>query len=415
VFGGKFRGHLGSNYLLPLIPIGMMESLAFTFPETFVLSQTIGPFTLEGILACVLFVCAYILWLPFVALDTWPRIALVMFWGLILVWLIANFASFYHGQSWYWSQASFVVPLALLMILLKRPPMQSVITALDFLAFLIILILGIRLATDIHSQVISLSSLFEISLSNDRGARWYGLVGNPNAGAPLGAFLILWALVRRGKLGFVFVATGLLILLLTLSRTVIFSLLVAVAVTAIYSKRERMRKLSTRQSWTVGLILVLGFTLPVFLILLSDPTVNLRTPVWAHHWGLMTSNLPTTLLSGFGETNAAWLGSTDGWFGASEPHNVLLSVAVRYGIFNIVAVVVVATAALFVALEGARRGRVFGIGLWVFVVLVSLTEDQIAWRYLDFTVMLLIFVPLSAAAPQNAEEEPSYAKTESVS
>jgi len=414
VLNAKLEGNIGANYLLPIVPLGILEVLARTFADVSLLSQSIGFFTLEGVLAFVLLTCSLLLWLPFAPRDSWPRNTLLMFWSLILLWLIANFTSFYHGQYWYWSQASFVLPIVLIMLILKRPSFAAAARAIDFFALLIIITFSIRFIPDVISQVIPWSAWMDVSLGKDRAFRWWELGGNPNIGAPLGVFLVLYAAVRRGKLRYVSLICGLLILLLTLSRGAIFSLLLAIAVMGIYAKRDRLRALSMGHLWTLITVVVLTVSVTILVVVLSDPTLNLRTPVWAYHWELVMSDPPTSLVSGFGETNASWLGEGDLWF-ASEPHNVLLAAMVRYGIPGVIAVFLVAGATLLVAIDSARQGRMLGIGLWVFVTLFSLTEDQIDWRHFGFLMMMLIIIPLSAAEPPNVEAERSRTKGAFVS
>jgi hypothetical protein len=355
----------------------------------------------------VLLTCSLLLWLQFAPRDSWSRNTLLMFWSLILLWLIANFTSFYHGQYWYWSQASFALPVALIMLILKRPSIAAAARAIDFFAVLIIITFSIRFIPDVISQVIPWSAWMDVSLATDRAFRWWELGGNPNIGAPLGVFLVLFAAVRRGILRYVSLICGLMILFLTLSRGAIFSLLVAIAVMGIYAKRDRLRALSTGQRWTLITVVALVLALPAVLVILADPTVNLRTPIWTFHWNLVMSNLPSSLISGFGETNAAWLGADDGWFGATHPHNGLIAALLMYGMLGTAAVLLVAAAALFVALDSARRGQVFGIGLWVFLAFFSVTDDQMDWRHFGFLMMLLLIIPLSATDHPDVDAERS--------
>jgi len=416
VHSATFQRYASANYILPIIPIGFLDIFAITFPEIPVLNGTIGLSTFAVILSLLLLAIAFMLWLRFIPRESWPRNALLMFWSLILLWLITTFVAFFHGGYWFWSQTSFTFPLVIVMLILKRPPRQAVIAALDFFSLLIIVISITRLVIDIQSQVIPWSAWIDFSLGNERGFRWVGLVGNPNVGAPLGVFLVLYALVRRGRFRYVLLGTGLPILFITLSRSAIFSLIVAVAVMALYSRRQKFSAMSVGRRWAFLATPLLAIAVTMILILSSDPTLNGRTYYWAYVWQLITSSLPNTLLQGFGETNAAWQSqASEIWYGANEPHSVFLGVTMRYGIFAFITLILILTTALLIARDGARRGRILGLGLWIFVVTLSLVEDQIDWRYFDFVMLMLIFIPLSAAGPGNVEVEPSSAKTESVS
>jgi hypothetical protein len=397
-----------ANYLVPIVPIGLLETFSLTFPEVALSTRTIGSFTVEGLLAIALTAFAFLLWLRFRPCMSWCPVVNVMIWSLICLWLITNFGSLYYASYWFWSQASVVFPAILFMILLKRPTYRDTKKALDLLAFLIIITFAIRLALDLYSQELTpmnLMNLVDSSSSDFRGYRWDGLAGNPNTGGPLGAFLILYGSIRKGKTRIVLIAVGAFILVVTFSRSVILGLLIALAVMSFYRRKEQLRAGFLGGRWIfIPLAALLAGVVWLF-VWRSDFSTFDRFSMWSNQWALLTSNLPETALAGGGEVNAAWLG-------VGNPHNVFLSLAVHYGIFAVLNGLLIFAVALLIADRLARGGEVLGIGLWIFLALLSVTESQVDWRYLNFATMLLLFIPLLAAGHRTAEAEPSSATSE---
>ena len=158
----------------------------------------------------------------------------------------------------------------------------------------------------------------------------------------------------------------------------------------------------TRTSRVVTLI-VAAFVF-VVLIMLIDPTLNNRTPVWATFWNLWWTS-PLVGVGGEGIANAIQGdGLLDGW--ATHGHNVLIDPLARVGLLGLLSILVALASALVLTLRAAELGRQAGLVVLACFLAIGITEDVVDWRYLSFQVVPLILAAMMGAGATPQRKRP---------
>jgi O-antigen ligase len=200
----------------------------------------------------------------------------------------------------------------------------------------------------------------------------------------------------------VIVAGGLGVLTLSQGRTSAFAALFALAV--LFACSERVQKLKYKMPIRLGVGLFMFSSLIVYIAVL-DPTLAGRTPIWSNFLRLFVEDplfgIGTSGLEGY---IAAGLPSTEVIL-YSHGHNVLLDMAVRYGVF----LVILTIAALAIAGALGWRSRFADSGktfaLIVFLFVASLAETIFSWQYFSVYIVILIYVVAIAVEQHSVKKE----------
>ena len=387
----------GTPYLVALFVTPVVSQFAqYVSPGVAV----VGAQPLGVVLAFTGTSAALALWFLYTPQKSWPPLFQVFIGALVLAWLFAVLSTAFHRDAL--NLAAILVPVSLLMVWLKRPHACDVWRAGDAFAWSVIFVavtaqvldwLGLRqLRFDFWNRLPLIDQVIGPI------GRWEGPFGNSNLAGPIGAFLFAYGLYRYGVNRWAMVIAGGVIVFLSDSRTGYLGLLVALFVAALY--RPRLRNFHmTRTARAIALGLApLAF---VALIVLLDPTINNRTPVWAMFWNLWWSN-PLVGVGGEGITNAIQGdGLLDGW--ATHGHNILIDPLARAGLLGLLPLLVVLVSALVLTLRAAELGKPAGLVVLACFLASGITEDVVDWRYLGLQAFpLLLAATLGVvAAPQS--------------
>ena len=390
----------GAPYLVALFVTPVVTQFAqYVFPGVAVL----GAQPLSVALAFIGTSVALALWFLYTPQRSWPPLFQVFIGALVLAWVFAIFTTAFHRDAF--NLAAFLVPVSLFMVWLKRPHARDVWRAGDAFAWSII-------AVAVAAQVLDWLGLRELRydfwnrlpvIDQVIGpiGRWEGPFGNSNLAGPIGAFLVAYGLYRYGLSRWAMVITGGVIVFLSDSRTGYLGLLVALFVAAVY--RPRIGNFyMTRTARAVALVVAaLAF---VALIVLLDPTINNRTPVWSTFWNLWWSS-PLVGVGSEGIANAIQGdGLLDGW--ATHGHNILIDPLARAGLLGLLPLLVALVSALVLTLRAAELGRQAGLVVLACFLASGITEDVVDWRYLGLQAFPLLLAAMLGAVAAPRQEGP---------
>ena len=185
------------------------------------------------------------------------------------------------------------------------------------------------------------------------------------------------------------VITGGVIVFLSDSRTGYLGLLVALFVAALYRPRIGRVQMNGISRAIVLAVAALAF---VALIVLLDPTINNRIPVWATFWNLWWSS-PLVGVGGEGIATAIQGdGLLGGW--ATHGHNIFIDPLARSGLLGLLPLLTALLSALIVTLRAAEVGRQAGLTVLACFLAIGITEDVVDWRYLGIQAFPLLLAAM---------------------
>jgi hypothetical protein len=352
---------------------------------------------------------ALLLWWIYRPRDSWPRVfaALLVAWAVL--WGVVLGLSVLHDDLF--NLTSFLVLPILAMIWLKKPSLPATFVAGDVfacglvviaLASQVLIVIGMReidfqgwnrLAT--QTQVMEFAyTYFGAVLGDWPGpmARWSGPFGNVNYAGPIGAFLLVYGLLRPWKQRVVFVLAGVVIVLTSDSRTSVLSCGVGIAALIALSAKLGGLRVPTWLRVAVPAAVAMAV---IGYIAVIDPTLNQRTPVWE----VFVSAWKTSPVVGVGGSGLQDLisGGTLEWW-ANHGHSILVDPLARYGAVGVAAVTAVIVVSGVVATQAARIGFAASAVLLVTCLADGFSEDLVDWRYLGVQAVPLLLAGLLGAA-----------------
>ena len=352
---------------------------------------------------------ALVVWWIYRPRDSWPPVLVALLAAWAVLWGVVVGLSILHDDLF--NLTSFLVLPILAMIWLKKPSLPATFIAGDVfacglvviaLASQVLIVFGVReidfqgwnrLAT--QTQVMEFAyRYFGAVLGDWPGpmARWSGPFGNVNYAGPIGAFLVIYGLLRPWKQRVMFVLAGVIIVLTSDSRTSVLSC--AVGVAALIALSPKLGSLRTAKWLRVAApaavaVAVIGY------IAVIDPTLNQRTPVWE----VFVSAWKTSPVVGVGGSGLQDLisGGTLEWW-ANHGHSILVDPLARYGLVGVAAITAVIVASGVVATQAARIGFAASAVLLVTSLADGFSEDLVDWRYLGLQAVPLLLAGLLGAA-----------------
>jgi len=381
------------NYVVPLflIPVVATFGLAVAPNEPVFFGRDwgiIGAFAMAFI--------AFVLWLPYKKnQEPWSGMQLSFFTLLVTSWLFQSVSTHLDGRTY--NISAFLVPAAIFLFVIKRPNSKMLRQAFIWSLYGLVIISALALVLGSSglipngfegpdsgwSRLPILGDLFNIS------TRWAGPFGSVNYAAPIGALLLVAGFTLKGINRVVIVAGGLGVLTLSQGRTSAFAALFALAVLFAYS--ERVQKLKYKMPIRLGAGLFMFSSLIVYIAVL-DPTLNGRTPIWSNFLRLFVEDplfgIGTSGLEGY---IAAGLPSSEVIL-YSHGHNVLIDMAVRYGIFLVILTIAALTIAAIISWRARRRDSGETLALLVFLIMAGLAESIYSWQYLSVYTVVMVYL-----------------------
>ena len=386
----------------PYLSVLLLSVVLAQFVQYLAPTQVIFKGQPAGVIVKVVLVAAsFVLWWLFKPTDIWPPILRWLLAALALTWLITIALSVARDDLF--NLTAFLGPVAIAMIWLKKPTLKATFTAGDVFAWGLVSIaaaaqlldiFGIkslnfegwnRLSTKVWDQF---PFLFRII---DYLHRWEGPFGNVNYAGPIGAFLLVYGLFRRGPSRVIFVLAGALIVIASDGRASLVASATGV-LTAIILLPSIGR--ITLPTWTrIALAAAFGAT-AVFLLITRDPTLNGRTPIWSSYLAGWT-NAPISGIGGNGITAAIGAGEVP--LGATHGHSLFIDPLLRYGSIGTFVVILVVAIAVVIVLRAGMRGFVVGASIMATSIVDGLSEDLVDWRYLSIALVPIVLAAMLAA------------------
>jgi O-antigen ligase len=395
----------GSSHYLAvlLVCVSVFQAIHYRFPA----NRAFGDIPPATVVAFVMVALAAALWSAYRPAGQWDVATRWELALLIALWLFTVEDSRSHGDVI--TPLVVLMPIAVFLIAAKRPDRVSLDLAADAFAWsVVILCLGFLLiqavgpapgpATAItvferDTYWLPLADVFRLP------GRWYGPFGHPNIASPLGVFLVVYGITRPGVRRIAFTATGVLILLLTATRSSMIAVVVGVVLLAALDRRVIRGRAYGRYLVLAGL--VGAFALAAVLVV-RNPILNGRTVIWPQYVELWKGS-PLVGVGDPGIGVAIEQGLLPDW--AVHGHNVLLDALTRYGILAAALVAGVLALAAWITGRAALRGRPLGVALITTLVIGGLTETLFDWRYLTFTLAILVLAVVLSA--DDADESPA--------
>ena len=330
------------------------------------------------IVAYVLTLLAVLAWIPYRPQARWSASFHWFAASLLASWGVAMLLALVHGDAF--DLTALLPPVAVLLIWIKRPSFTSATIMGDAFAWALI-------AMAVAAQVMDWTGFHALHhegwnrwplLTDLTGpiGRWEGPFGNVNHAGPLGAFLLVYGVVRGGVLQrIVFVVAGGLIVLLSDSRGSLLAIAVGLVVALVVCRSVSGWRVAP---W-VKVVAVVGVVSAfVVYIVKVDPTFNGRSPVWAEFLRLWRAS-PVTGVGESGISGQIASGALPGW--ATHGHSLVLDPLGRVGLLGTIPIASAVIAALVIAWVSGRRGLVVSAAILATFLASGISEDLIDWRY----------------------------------
>lgn len=283
----RLRALVGQNYLavfLAGIPLAILANDIHPGTPIFK-GQALA---ILAPLACA--AIGFVLWLGYKPAFKYPALVSGFLVSLVVSWLVISVLDRLDGGGV--AYTSYLVPLLVLMLLIKPISARDAMKAGAALAWATIAVVLVAetfaLLTGYRGTEPSfLIRIPGLSDSISSGSRWVGPFESPNYAGPVAAYTAIFGWSQRGIQRLLIVGAGLVVLILSGSRSALFGLVVAGAVYFIFnnwtarSRRSRIRR-------TVGALSVTG-VLGIAAVW-ADPTLNGRTPIWPQYWEFWLSS-----------------------------------------------------------------------------------------------------------------------------
>jgi len=337
---------------------------------------------------------SFVLWWLYRPRDCWPPVFdwLVGAWALL--WAVTVGLSVLHGDLF--NLTAILVLPSIAMIWLKRASFSSCFIAGDSFAVALV-------AVAIASQLLDFGDIKALHyegwnrwplLTDITGpiGRWEGPFGNVNYAGPIGSFLVVFGLMRPGGRRVLFVAAGGVIILMSDSRTAILSCAVGIAV--LIAVAPKLGAIRTPLFLRIAAPLAVCIAFAGY-VLVIDPTLNLRTPVWEVFLSQWTTS-PVTGVGASGIQDQIDGGTLQAW--ANHGHNLVIDALMRYGALGVAALAGVVIATGVIATKAARVGFAASAVILATSLADGISEDLVDWRYLGVQAMPLMLAGLLGAA-----------------
>jgi O-antigen ligase len=340
-----------------------------------------------------------VLWLRCSRTVRYSNLTVGFLLSMILAWIALLLLEVIDGLAH--NYTSFLVPLVLVMLVIKPVSPDAALRAGTALAWATILVVLLSL---VHSIFVGLPvgglnlRLPGISIGVVEGGRWVGPFGNPNYAGPAGAFLVVFAIAKRGWESWAIAVSGLAMVLLSGSRSAFLGLLLGLMILFIYSDAPQLKRAS--KGLRAGIVLM-SFVALTTVAILRDPTLSGRTPIWPEYWriwlanpliGAGTQEIQDRIVAGQAKppllVDPSGLGPE-----FAHAHNLFLDLLGRYGIVGFVTVTLALGLAVAIAIKSVRKFGALSLALVLTFLAIGVVEVHGSWLYWSLpTSWLLIAV-----------------------
>ena len=384
-------------FLLFLIPAAATFGHYIAPGKSLIIGQDLG--IIAGLLLAF---AAIVAWFFYLKEGLWSGKVNTFFMLLIITW-VYQILRMRSGEMGF-NYTAFIVPVAIVMMWIKPIGRISLETAVLILGYSLAVIAVISF---IFGEAGLLASGFNVS--DGRGptrfmwldalgieTRWGGPWASVNRASAAGGLLLVIGAVQRRWHRIILMLVGSSVVMLGGSRAALmaagFALVIVVLTQG--SIQQMQHRTFIRIGVTVGLI-----ALFVTYISLFDPTLALRTPIWAYFLDLV----PSSGLFGVGDSGVnsyvAFLSANDPNFLAhTDPHNVFLDWLVRYGWVMLTLSLAILGMATFMAVKALLKGVAAPAALLAYLVIYGSADTILSWIYWTPFLIVVIWSFLYAAS-----------------
>lgn len=317
---------------------------------------------------------------------------LAVLWAVVMVLAVRHGDAFTHGV---WAYA-----LVLLMLALKWPTGEEARFGILLSAWLLtsILVLTrflemlglIPMATVAQGMIDYEQANYWLPLSGWLGpeGRWPGPFGhNANTGN-IAAYLVVIGVALKRRFAWTFIAAGIVVLLLTMSRGSIIAALVGVGAAILLGDYPWLRRFTWGQR---AVALVVGGLIAFGGALLVSPNLTGRT---SGYWPMFLDLWQSSPWLGVGETG---IEAGPEFIHDSNGHNIIIDMLARYGLMATIPLAIVLVAAAILGLSASARGTVVPLGIMTVLFVISVTEADFGWATLSQPLILFILATVMAS------------------
>lgn len=415
------RGWTATSFLTAILVAPLAYQVAILmFPTSSLAGIPVPVLLLLGILVWMIAA-----WAKCPPSGRWGALATTFFVLGLALWAYTAIGGAIQGATLV--GATIAVPVALLLLLLRRPDEYSIWRASDAFAWAFAGACLLILVLEVLGVVPSWYSLYEVDqldlASQDRSyywlpftdllgldGRWGGPLRHPNPTGGVAAVLLVYGFMRPPVKNLVFSGTGVLVLLLTCSRSAYAAGALGLVVIAVLPgwRVQPWWRPTARRIVALGIGVALG--LRVVWWVQADPGLMGRGQMWPDFLSLW----PQSRVFGVGEAaiiRAVEAGDLPPW--ATHGHNLYIDTLVRYGIVGVAVTVVLLGVVTVLAFGRLRRGLGGPLAMLMALGITTVAEIVFDWRYpMVPTSILLIILLLSIAETDG--REPLVADPEAV-
>jgi hypothetical protein len=341
-------------------------------------------------------ICASIsgaLWLRYRSETKRSRLLTAFLLAIVAMWLTLSVLEWADGQSQ--NYTTFLVPVLVAMLIVKPVSLRDIRVAAAAFAWSTV---AIVLVAEIHAVVTGYRGALGglairipgVNQLATPGTRWEGPFGSPNYAGPVAAYLIVYALSQRARTQGILGVIGVVMLLVSGSRSALLGVAVGVAVYFVFSPSRKLARLtrSMRVVLATGLV-VAAASVAVIL----DPTMSGRTPIWPNYWDFWTSS-PMVGVGTSAIDHQIQDGSLPPW--NVHAHDLILDLLGRYGLLGFGAGCLMLAIALVITFKGARAAAPVGLALVLTFLAIGLIEVHGSWLYWSLPTTWLLIAALWA-------------------
>lgn len=369
------------------VPFGVLASAIF------LTQPLIRGHSLAVVIPLAFTAVAVCLWLiqPFLEVNRSPYWLPISVYGA--VWLVFLLLTLRDGLLV--DYRALAVPAVLIMVALKPPNRSQLLTSMSALSWSIVLVLGAHFLYEVLEYgTASIPGLMVPGTSFFLGSpqRLFSAWGNPNLVGPVGAYIAVFGLFKRGFSGWLFFVVGLLTIAAADTQSGLLAFLVGGFVLWIFDDRFRSWPL-TRTSRVVFTISFLVSLIAIATYL--QPTYGERTRIWGQYLDFWL----TQPVGGVG-TSAIQAGLASGelqpWY--VHGHSIWLDAAGRYGLMGLLPITLLVGVWLWITIKGAVSGSGLGLALLAVFTAVGVFEVDSTFLYWSVPTLFLFLGLLTSVA-----------------
>lgn len=345
------------------------------------------------------------LWLMTVRPQRRKRAFLVFLGTLAVAWLMHLAFAVINGDNF--NHVVWIYPLMIVMLAWKPPTGDEAWRALVVVAWAITAMLvvtrGLEMAGlldryfvipevvqfDLQNYWLPFSGSFELL------GKWTGPFGASAHSAMAAGFVFVIGVVRWRWSSWVFVTVGVVVYLLSASRTMLLACLAAVFIMVLFSK---WGALSRVPQWIRWLALSLAAILGAVVLFNTGPGLTGRQSIWPAFLDVWR----TSPWIGAGATGIEEAGGLAAQ--SDVAHNLFVDLLARQGVLGLAIAVIALGIATWLGLRSASRGEAGPVAILVAYFIFSMTDVRNEW--ISMNLPLAIVILATAWATGDGEMRP---------